>query len=54
MTRKPVQAATTKVFGLPVLIVIADDGTMWATSLNGDNSVQQWTPLRDLPQDKDA
>jgi hypothetical protein len=56
MTRKPVQITTATVDGdTPVYVALADDGSMWATYVNiRDLSVQQWTPLRDLPQDKDA
>ena len=54
MTRKPVQLTTVKVFALPQLVVLADDGSMWAGTVNADLTIQQWTPLRDLPQDEDA
>ena len=53
-TRKPVQITTANLYGggIPVLVALADDGSMWAGTVNADLTVQQWTPLGDLPQDE--
>ena len=53
-TRKPVLITTTNLYGggIPVLVVLADDGSMWTGAVNADLTVQQWTQLRDLPQEE--
>ena len=52
--RNPVQIATASDgSGYPVLVALADDGSLWVSYLDTiDGLVQQWKLLQNLPQAK--
>ena len=52
MTRKPIQITFTDDYcGWPLLVALADDGTLWRTRICGQHpTVEQWAELRPLPQ----
>jgi hypothetical protein len=54
MQREPIQIAITSDENCkPILIALANDGSLWATFVNtlDSPSIAQWNSLRDLPED---